>query len=111
MPSIRRAWRRPASTGSSLPACGGPWEPLNGSGLVIQNPPSAPDQAYAWLVLPDLRAVSFLNYRTAYGRDPRHAAQREARAAFGGTVAPALQLTVDGATTSIVPQPPAGGAP
>jgi levansucrase len=75
----------------------GPYEPLNGSGLVIQNPPAAPDQAYAWWMLPDLRAVSFLNYRSADGRDAK-----DARASFGGTVAPVLQLALDGARTSIV---------
>lgn len=80
----------------------GPWEPLNGSGLVIQNPPSAPDQAYAWLVLPDLRAVSFLNYSSPTGADPRRAQADEARRAFGGTFAPILQLALDGSVTSVV---------
>ncbi|HEX8555965.1 MAG TPA: glycoside hydrolase family 68 protein, partial [Sphingomonas sp.] len=28
----------------------GPWIPLNGSGLVLANPPHAPFQAYSWLV-------------------------------------------------------------
>lgn len=80
----------------------GPWEALNGSGLVIRNPPSAPDQAYAWLVLPDLRAVSFLNYRSPAGGDLRRAPAEEARAGFGGTLAPTLQLALDGSVTSIV---------
>lgn len=80
----------------------GPWEPLNGSGLVIQNPPRAPDQAYAWLVLPDLRAVSFLNYRSPTGADLRRAPADEARQAFAGTLAPILQLALDGSVTSIV---------
>ncbi|MFL6141307.1 MAG: glycoside hydrolase family 68 protein [Labedaea sp.] len=30
----------------------GPYEPLNGSGLIIQNPPGQPGQAYAWLLPP-----------------------------------------------------------
>jgi levansucrase len=83
----------------------GPYEPLNGSGLVIQNPPSQPDQAYAWWVLPDLRAVSFLNYRSADGTNMRHATATEARARFGGTIAPVLQLALDRASTSIVAHP------
>ena len=87
----------------------GPWEPLNGSGLVIRNPPNAPDQAYAWLVLPDLRAVSFLNYRSPAGGDLRRAPAEEARAGFGGTLAPTLQLALDGSVTSIVKQQ--GGEP
>lgn len=78
----------------------GPYEPLNGSGLVIQNPPTAPDQAYAWWVLPDLRAVSFLNYRSTDGPDATDAT--DARSRFGGTVAPVLQLALDGASTAIV---------
>jgi levansucrase len=85
----------------------GPYEPLNGSGLVIRNPSDEPDQAYAWWVLPDLRAMSFVNYRAAEGADMRHAAAVEARARFGGTIAPVLQLTLDGATTAIVAQPAA----
>jgi levansucrase len=32
----------------------GPWRPLNGSGLVLANPPQAPFQAYSWLVQSDL---------------------------------------------------------
>jgi levansucrase len=80
----------------------GPYEPLNGSGLVIRNPSDEPDQAYAWWVLPDLRAMSFVNYRTAEGADMRHAAADDARARFGGTIAPVLRLALDGATTAIV---------
>jgi levansucrase len=80
----------------------GPYEPLNGSGLVIGNPPEEPDRAYAWWVLPDLRVVSFVNYRSGDGADMRQAAAVEARARFGGTIAPVLQLALDGATTAIV---------
>jgi levansucrase len=78
----------------------GPYEPLNGSGLVLQNPPAEPDQAYAWLVLDDLRAVSFVNYRSG-GGDPKRMSADQARAHFGGTIAPILRLTVDGAKTAI----------
>ena len=83
----------------------GPYEPLNGSGLVIQNPPSQPDQAYAWWVLPDLRAVSFVNYRSTDGTNMTQAAATEARASFGGTIAPVFQLALDGTSTSIVAHP------
>jgi len=79
----------------------GPYEPLNGSGLVLQNPPAKPDQNYAWLVLDDLRVVSFVNYPTDGGSDPTRMAGAEARACFGGTIAPMLRLTLDGATTAI----------
>jgi levansucrase len=88
----------------------GSYEPLNGSGLVIRNPATEPDQAYAWLVLPDLRVVSFLNYRSTGGRDPRQASASEARASFGGTIAPVLQLTLDGMHTSIEAREPEDAA-
>jgi levansucrase len=90
--------------GFVAPALTGPYEPLNGSGLVLRNPPSQPELAYAWLVLPDLRVVSFLNYRAGDGTDPRQAAAAEARARFGGTLAPVLDLDLD-----LVPAP--DGAP
>ncbi|MFD2357132.1 glycoside hydrolase family 68 protein [Nonomuraea ferruginea] len=77
--------------GFAAPSLTGPYEPLNSSGLVIQNPSVAPDQAYAWLVLPDLRVVSFANYRSHQGMDPRSAGAAQARAGFGGTVAPHAQ--------------------
>jgi levansucrase len=93
--------------GFVAPSLTGPYEPLNGSGLVIGNPSDEPDQAYAWWVLPDLRAISFVNYRSADERDMRQAHARAARARFGGTIAPVVQLTLDGATTSIVGEPAA----
>ena len=89
------------------PSLTGPYEPLNGSGLVIGNPSNEPDQAYAWWVLPDLRAIGFVNYRSAEATDMRHASAGAARARFGGTIAPVVQLALDGATTSIVAEPAA----
>ena len=59
--------------GFAAPSLTGPYEPLNGSGLVLQNPSPEPDQAYAWLVLPDLHVVSFANYRSYQGMDLRSA--------------------------------------
>jgi levansucrase len=108
----RHSFHPPGSAPTGLygfvaPRLSGPYEPLNGSGLVIRNPSDEPDQAYAWWVLPDLRAMSFVNYRSAQGADMRYAAAVEARARFGGTIAPVLQLALDGATTAIVAQPAA----
>lgn len=77
--------------GFVAPALTGPYEPLNGSGLVIQNPPAQPNQAYAWLVLPNLRVESFVDYLAT---DARRAAPETARAAFGGTAAPTLDLVL-----------------
>lgn len=80
--------------GFVAPALTGPYEPLNGSGLVIQNPATQPDQAYAWLVLPDLRVESFVNYLP--GPDV------SARARFGGTAAPTLTLALQGTAAEVL---------
>ncbi|MEU8401606.1 glycoside hydrolase family 68 protein [Nonomuraea sp. NPDC048892] len=89
--------------GFAAPALTGPYRPLNGSGLVIQNPSGQPDQAYAWLVLPDLHVTGFANYRSPDGGELRHAAAEQARAGFGGTAAPMLKLALDGLSTSVAP--------
>lgn len=94
--------------GFVAPTLTGPYEPLNGSGLVIRNPSAQPDQAYAWLVLPNLRVESFVNYPSAGGLDPRHTEAEETRAQFGGTAAPALDLVLDGTGGTVVL---AGGRP
>jgi levansucrase len=108
----RHGFHPPGSAPTGLygfvaPSLTGPYEPLNGSGLVLRNPADEPDQAYGWWVLPDLRAIGFVNYRSAEGTDMRHAAATEARACFGGTIAPVVQLALDGATTSIAAEPAA----
>ena len=74
-------------------ALSGPWRPLNGTGLVLANPPHAPLQAYSWLVLADLSVLSFADM-VGLDRPPRDA--HEARAHFGGVPAPVLRLRVDG---------------
>jgi levansucrase len=81
------------------PSLLGPYEPINESGLVVQNPPEEPFQAYSWLVLNDLRAVSFVDFHSLRGRRPEDfdPAREDARRAFGGTLAPVLQLGLDGA--------------
>ena len=63
----------------------GRYEPLNGTGLVLANPAVAPAQAYSWLVLDDLRVTSFIDQIGS------------GRAGFGGSPAPELRLSVDGA--------------
>lgn len=73
----------------------GPWEPLNGTGLVFANPPEAPRQAYGWLVLPDLSVISFVD-------DWREAHELEGRR-FGGTFAPVLHLGLDGRRAVLEP--------
>jgi len=68
----------------------GPWRPINGSGLVFANPPEAPQQAYSWLVLPDLRVVSFVD-------DWGSGSERR----FGATFAPMLRLVLNGDTARL----------
>ncbi len=68
----------------------GPWQLLNGSGLVAANPPESPAQAYSWLVLPDRTVTSFVD---RWG-DP------DARN-FGGTFAPFVTLALDGSSATV----------
>src|SRR6266545_1420666 len=77
----------------------GPYEPLNGSGLVLRTPPEEPFQAYSWLVLNDLRTVGFVDWYALHGHHPDDLeAEGEAsvRRHFGGTMTPVMQLGVDG---------------
>ena len=73
--------------GMVAPHLYGPWTPVNGTGLVIGNPPAAPDQAYSWLVLSDLRVTSFID------RAPN----------FVGGPAPELRLQLAGDRALLVP--------
>ena len=86
------------------PSLLGPYEPINESGLVLQNPPEEPFQAYSWLVLNDLRAVSFVDFHSLRGRHPDDLDFRsdEDRRRFGGTIAPILQLGLDASRAWIV---------
>ena len=78
----------------------GPFHPLNGSGLVVANPSAEPFQAYSWLVLNDLRVVSFVD---SYGLGGVHPDEYGAtgdvgslRRHFGGTMAPVCRLYLEG---------------
>lgn len=77
---------------------GGPWRPLNGSGLVLANPTEAPIQQYSWLVLPDLSVTSFVDV-TELDVMPQDSEQ--ARRYFGGTPAAAIQLQLTGDRSTI----------
>lgn len=77
----------------------GELEPLNGSGLVLRNPKEEPYQAYSWLVLNDLRAVSFVDAHSLLGREPHEVdadGDDAVRRHFGGTMAPVLTLGLEG---------------
>jgi len=72
----------------------GPWRPLNGTGLVLANPPEAPFQTYSWYVDASLTVCSFVDVLPGGG--------------FGGVPAPLLQLALEGDTSTLlaaVPEP------
>ncbi len=86
------------------PSASGPFEPLNGSGLVLCNPPAEPFQAYSWLVLNDLWAVSFVDSHSLAGRHPDQLeadGEHTVRRHFGGTMAPPVRLHLQGAEAHI----------
>jgi len=82
----------------------GTYRPLNGSGLVLTNPPEAPFQSYSWVVVPhdeDVLVHSFVNYHDFEGASLDEigalpAAQQRSR--FGGAVGPVARLSISGAT-------------
>ena len=85
----------------------GPYRPLNGSGLVVTNPPSAPFQAYSWMAFThgsEVLVQSFLNYFDFAGESLDAIAElpdADQRDRFGGTLAPTLRLAVDGDQTRL----------
>lgn len=84
----------------------GPYQPLNGSGLVLQNPPEEPFQAYSWLVLDDLRVSGFVDSFDLRGVHPDEleaAGEDAVRQHFGGTITPFSRLVLDGATARVEP--------
>lgn len=83
------------------PSLTGPFQPLNGTGLVICNPESEPRQAYCWQVLDTLEVISFVDHWGLHGRDifAEPALQREQ---FGGTIAPMLKIELDGNRTRLL---------
>ena len=87
--------------GMVAPSITGPFEPLNGSGLVITNPLAEPKQAYCWQVLDTLEVVSFVDHWGLAGRDPARDATLN-RSHFGGTIAPMLKIEIAGKTTRVL---------
>lgn len=83
------------------PSVTGPFEPLNGSGLVLCNPADEPRQSYCWQVLPSLDVTSFVDLHGLNGRDPA-SEPGLARAQFGGTMAPMLKIVLDGTTARLL---------
>ncbi len=86
----------------------GEYRPLNGSGLVVTNPATAPFQAYSWMAFPHREEVlvqSFFNYFDFDGESLDEIAglsADEQLRRFGGTLAPTVRLAVDGDRTRVV---------
>ncbi|MFW5977628.1 MAG: glycoside hydrolase family 68 protein [Halohasta sp.] len=85
----------------------GEYRPLNGSGLVVTNPATAPFQAYSWLAIghgEELLVSGFLNYPGFDGERLEEIASlsgEEQRQRFAGTLTPTLRLAVEGEETRI----------
>ncbi|MCU1430985.1 MAG: Beta-fructofuranosidase [Actinotalea sp.] len=78
------------------------YKPLNGSALVLGNPSDAPLQNYSHFVMPNFLVESFIDtIPRAGGGEPL----------YGGTLAPTLQLEVDGSSTALVGVLPYGYIP
>lgn len=73
----------------------GPWEMLNGSGLVVGNPAAEPSQAYSWWVTGEGEVWSFIDHWGMQGRDFQSHPET-LREQFGGTPAPRFKLVFDG---------------
>lgn len=73
----------------------GEYRPLNGSGLVLANPPERPHQTYSWFVDASLRVCSFVDFWDL-GDVPLPGPRESAGVPFGGVPAPLLQLAIDG---------------
>ncbi len=84
----------------------GPYTPLNGSGLVLCNPPEAPLQSYSWIVTAELTVASFVDFIGLDG-GPVPADPATARRHFGGVPAPLLRLSLLADAAALVQPEPA----
>jgi levansucrase len=83
------------------PTLFGPFEPLNGSGLVLANPPEEPRQAYAWQVLPSLEVVSFVDFWGLKGGNI-HTDLILKQTQFAGSIAPSSYVSLQGTTSTLI---------
>lgn len=75
----------------------GPYEPLNGSGLVLGNPSSQPYQTYSHCVMPNGLVTSFIDNIPSTSDDGFDGDSR-----IGGTEAPTVQIKLEGNRTFMV---------
>lgn len=80
---------------------GGPYRPLNGTGLVAANPRAEPFQGYSWLVTGSLEVVSFIDLWGMAGRT-RDTHPETLATQFGGAPAPVFRIALGGDRTRIV---------
>jgi levansucrase len=86
----------------------GAYRPLNGSGLVLTNPATAPFQSYSWMAFPHREEVlvqSFFNYVDFDGDSLDEIAELpidEQFRRFGGTLGPTVRVGVDGDRTRVL---------
>ncbi len=73
----------------------GPYRPLNGTGLVAQNPNAEPLQTYSWWVMDDFQVASFVDYWGMGGAHIDDHPER-VRSHFGGAPTPFFKIAVDG---------------
>lgn len=78
----------------------GPYQPVNGSGLVAANPASEPIQGYSWWVTGEGAVWSFVDHWGMQGRTFEQAPEL-LRGQFGGTAAPVFQLVFAGEHVTI----------
>ena len=79
---------------------GGPYRPVNGSGLVAGNPASEPTQGYSWWVTGEGQVWSFIDHWGMQGRS-FDTNPELLRSQFGGTPAPVFDLKFDGDRVTI----------
>lgn len=83
----------------------GPYKPLNGSGLVIANPPEEPYQAYSWMVQSNGTVISYLDYTDVDGKSIEEIGEQSPEYQiehFGGKLAPSIKLSISGDRTSVL---------
>lgn len=83
----------------------GPYLPLNDSGLVLANPLAAPAQTYSYQVLPDGYVFFFINYVNTGADGIQDISDEWHMERFGGTLAPLLQIEIDGNDTRLIGWP------
>lgn len=77
----------------------GTYSAMNGTGLVLGNPPAAPNQTYSYLVLPDGKVMSYVNTPYGYANDPKSGKK------FIGAPAPLLQVGLKGGQSMLLAAP------